>query len=343
MYGIFGLGWGGLYTLLFNLYLLRLGYDTDFIGAVNGASRLGFALAGLPAGVLGIRFGVRRVMVFGQVLIASGLLVVPLAEYAPEAFRAVWITASLTGAFVGGSLLMVNLTPYLMAVTSEEERAHVFSANASLFPLCGFAGSLLGGLLPGICANFLGVSADDPAAYRYPLIGAGALFWLCVPLLLATRQVGTAGRSSDESESGKPPIALLLTLCTVLFLVNAPQGAAMAFFNVYLDAALGAPTELIGAVGAAGQLVAVPAAATMPALSARWGQFPTYLSVALVGCIWLVPIALVPHWSIAAAGFIAISAYGAIRGPLFTVFSQGIIPPRWRSAMSGGLRLQPWV
>ncbi|MBT6629046.1 MAG: MFS transporter, partial [Gemmatimonadetes bacterium] len=61
-YAVFGFAWGGLYTLLFNLYLLRLGYDTDFIGVVNGISRFAFALGGLPAGMLGMRFGARRMI-----------------------------------------------------------------------------------------------------------------------------------------------------------------------------------------------------------------------------------------------------------------------------------------
>ena len=34
----------GIYAVLFNLYLLRLGYGPEFIGTVNGVSQLGFAL-----------------------------------------------------------------------------------------------------------------------------------------------------------------------------------------------------------------------------------------------------------------------------------------------------------
>ena len=333
-YAVFGFAWGGLYTLLFNLYLLRLGYDTDFIGVVNGISRFAFALGGLPAGMLGMRFGARRMILLGVSVIAAGLVALPLGEYVPVDWRAGWIIVTLSGAFAGGSLFFVNMTPYLMTVVTEQERAHVFSFNSVLFPACGFLGSLIGGLLPGLVADLLGSTVEDPAAYRWPLLLAGALFWLCLPPLLATQRTESTSTTSQTDDSG-PPIALLLVLSAVLFLVNAPQGAAMAFFNVYLDAELSVSTELIGVIGAAGQIVAVPAAATMPGLAARWGQLATYAMVGLVGCIWLVPLALVPHWSVAAVTFVAISAYGAIRGPLFTVFSQGIIPARWRSAMSG--------
>jgi len=40
---------GGIYSLLMNLYLLRLGYGLEFIGVVNAAALLGWAVACLPA------------------------------------------------------------------------------------------------------------------------------------------------------------------------------------------------------------------------------------------------------------------------------------------------------
>ena len=39
---------GGVYTVLFNLYLLRLGYGPEFIGLVNGSGMLLFASSACP-------------------------------------------------------------------------------------------------------------------------------------------------------------------------------------------------------------------------------------------------------------------------------------------------------
>jgi len=336
VYGLFGFGWGGLYVLLFNLYLLRLGYDTEFIGFVNGASRLAFALVGLPAGVLGIRFGVRRVLIFGQSLIGVGLLTLPFGEYAPAALQPAWLIVTFVVAFIGGSLFFVNVTPYLMGITSPDQRSHVFSATAALFPLCAFAGSLVGGLLPGLFASLLGVSTDHPAPYRFPLMLGGGLFFLALPLLRATRHAEDGPQAGETGEDGgRPPFSLLFALSLVLFLVTVPQGAAMAFFNVYLDDELGVATEVIGGLVAIGQLIAVPAATIMPAIAARWGQFAAYAVARFVCCLWMIPMALVPHWLVAGVCFIALAAYGAVAAPLFTVYSQGMVPRRWRSAMSG--------
>ncbi|MEZ4735828.1 MAG: hypothetical protein R3E79_52735 [Caldilineaceae bacterium] len=58
----------GIYLVLFNLYLVRLGYDTGFIGWINGISFLSFALFSLPAGMAGARWGLRWTAIGGLLL-----------------------------------------------------------------------------------------------------------------------------------------------------------------------------------------------------------------------------------------------------------------------------------
>ena len=55
--GLVGFCWIGIYLVLFNLYLLRLGYGPEFIGTVNAAGSLAYAVFSLPAGALGGRWG----------------------------------------------------------------------------------------------------------------------------------------------------------------------------------------------------------------------------------------------------------------------------------------------
>jgi MFS family permease len=81
--------------------------------------------------------------------------------------------ASYALGWLGIALCTVNADPFLAGSTSAEERTHVFSLQAALWPLAGVAGSLLGGLLPGVFATGLAPSPDHPAPYRYPLLIAG--------------------------------------------------------------------------------------------------------------------------------------------------------------------------
>ena len=63
-----GFGYIGIYIMLFNLYLLRLGFGPDFVGTINAAAQLSSALFSLPAGALGQRWGTRRMSILGLAL-----------------------------------------------------------------------------------------------------------------------------------------------------------------------------------------------------------------------------------------------------------------------------------
>ncbi len=55
-----GFAMTGVLGVLFNLYLLRLGFDAVYIGLVAGISSIARAVACLLAGSVGTRWGARR-------------------------------------------------------------------------------------------------------------------------------------------------------------------------------------------------------------------------------------------------------------------------------------------
>ncbi|MCB0021011.1 MAG: hypothetical protein KDE09_24615, partial [Anaerolineales bacterium] len=73
----YGMVIDGILSVLLNLYLLRLGYDTTFIGTINSIGTLVFALVSLPIGAVQ-RYSSRQMMQLGQFLSLIGLLGVPL-------------------------------------------------------------------------------------------------------------------------------------------------------------------------------------------------------------------------------------------------------------------------
>ena len=78
LYGILINAGMALFSLLYNLYLLRLSYQEDFIGQVASMAPLACGLLALPIGMLSDRWGRK------PFLIASGLL---LAASSPFATR----------------------------------------------------------------------------------------------------------------------------------------------------------------------------------------------------------------------------------------------------------------
>lgn len=332
-----GFTWDGIHAVLFNLYLLRLGYGPEFIGLVNAASALAFSAFCLPAGALGTRWGSRRMLITSVGLMVAGLGLLPLAESIPTTWQTGWLLATSVLAWVGLALYYVNGMPFLMSATGPGERNHAFSVQIALAPLAGFAGSLIGGALPRVFATVLGVSLEDPASYRYPLLLAALLLIPGVLALLPTREVRARQAQEHVVEAGRAPYGLIVLIALIVVLRLAGRGAATTFSNVYLDAGLHASTALIGALSAAGQLLSVPAALVAPLLVARWGNGRIIVLGSLGIALSMLPLALIPHWGAAGLGFMGVAALFSMTTAPIRVYSQEIVSPGWRPAMSGAL------
>jgi MFS family permease len=269
-----GFTYFGIYALLLNLYLLRLGYDPALIGLVNGVGPLAMALGSLPAGALGQRWGSRGALLMGFSLLLIGFGLLPGVEFLPVDVRVGWLLATYMLAWLGGTFFVVITPPFLMGATSEQERHHAFAIQGAILPLAGFAGNLVGGLLPDAFAALLGVTLDHPSPYRYPLWIAAALLLFAVLAIWAMRPGSIAPPPALAATTDAAPYRLILMLALVFLLRIAGEWVMRIFFNVYLDAELHVSTVLIGALGAVGQLLGV-AALSAPFVMARWGAVRT--------------------------------------------------------------------
>jgi MFS family permease len=305
---LIGLSYFGFVTVLLNLYLLRLGYGTAFIGLVNGGSALAFAVSSVPAGAAGGRWGYRRTVVLGIFLLSAGTLLLPLSEYLPDAGRDAGV----------------------------EERTYVFSMQVALLPLGGFIGSLIAGMMPNFFAAILDVLPEHPAPYRYPLILAGVLLFPAVLALFTTREVTISSRPSEtRPKTAAAPYIIITFLALTALLRMGGEGAARTFFNVYLDADLGVSTSRIGLLTAVGQLLAGPAALVAPLLVLRIGKMPAIVlsTMAMAGSLLLM--GLVPHWAGVGFGFMGVISMRAITRSIVNVVQMEIVSPGWRGTTSG--------
>ena len=326
---------GGVYTVLFNLYLLRLGYGPEFIGLVNGSGMLVFALFCLPAGTLSGRLGNRRMMIAGLTLLLIGCGLLPFAEIHTGNWRAGWLFITWCFAFVGFAVYFVNTAPFAMKIAHQSERNHVFSVQAALWSLAGFAGSLVGGFLPGIFAIYLGVSLDQPAPYRYSLLTAGLLLIPSVLAIGATREGPTQPITERPAKGQASPLRLIALLTLIRLLVVTGVGTLFTFFNVYMDAGLHISTVHIGVLSAIGRLLSIPTALIVPLLTRRWGNGHTAAWASLGTAVAMLPLILISHWSAAGLGFIGVLALTSIRYPAFLVYTMEVVSPAQRGTMSG--------
>ena len=341
-----GFSYFGFVTVLLNLYLLRLGYGTDFIGLVNGSTAIAFAASSLPAGAFGSRFGMRRAVVGGMGFLAAGVMLVPIVALLPAGgTRDVAIIAMRLLSGIGFSLYMVNSYPYLVAATDARDRPYAFALLAAVPPVAGFAGSIISGALPGWIANGLRLDSADPLPFALILVFAGAILVPNLWIVARTRDLdppkrrrnGNARRRTvREVRRADGAFFLLVFFLGITALLRmAGESAARSFFNVYLELDLGASTSRIGLLLAFGQLAAGPAALCAPAIAARAGKVPVIVVTTAITAASLVIMALVPHWLAAGIGFTLVVGMRSVTQSVTSLVHMEIVPASRRGLTSG--------
>lgn len=281
-------------------------------------------------------------MVVGMAVSMAGHLALPLCELAPAgAGRLAWLVAAALLGNVAIALFDVNSQPFLAAASTRTERDHLFSFQAALWPLAGLAGSLVGGVIPSLCAGALRTTTEDPAAYRYPLVFAALVMGLAVWALARTREHPPAedsgtGVGAESAEPAPSPGRFVIPLLGLAMLLQGSgEGAVRTFINVYLDDTLGASTAAIGVLAAVGQLASVPAALIMPSAARRWGHRRVFAWGTVGIGVGMLPLALVPSLAAAGAGNLAAMALVSLTRAAVGVYLMETMPERLRTTVSG--------
>ncbi len=335
----------GIYTVLLNLYLLRLGYSIEFIGLVNAAGLLTFAFTSLPAGILGSRLSVTRLMKVGAMMSLVGGSLLPLVDQLPPGWREGWLIFQYALMLGGFSFFFVNGAPFLMNVVDNAFKHKAFALKAAHWSLAGFAGSLIGGVLPSVIASLQNVSLDDPTPYRLTLNLASVVLLVSVILIFRIRPLpdhraaATADTPADLSSPRMNWTAHLIGLIVVMTIIRlfqvAGSATALVYFNVYMDQQLAISTATIGVIAAVGRLTGVPTALITPWLVRRWGNVKVVIWSSLVASVCLIPMALVEHWLAAALGFIGSVAMMSVRYTAFVVYILDLVPRVQQAVMAG--------
>ena len=332
---------GGVYAVILNLYVLRLNFGPEFVGQINSVANLTFALGSLVAGWLGMRYGSRRIMILGIAIGAAGALTLPLADLVGRGWRGSWLGMAMVLIYGGLSFYFVNSGPFLIRVTAISARGAIFAIQSAITGLASFVGGLLGGLLPALFAGLMMVSMTNPAPYRVPLLVVGVMMLVALFLVTRTHEPGPdeAEPETIEARPGAPrprsAYSLIVLMSVVRFLQVAGVGAAVTFFNVYMDDALNVATPTIGVIAASARLLAVPAALLGPVLARRVGYGEAAVIGSMGSVLSILPLALIATPWAAGIGFVGLLAFTAIRYPTSYVFVMERTPPRLRAAMTG--------
>lgn len=324
----------GIWRVMFNLYLLALGFNMDFIGVVLGINFLFHGVMAFPAGLIADKFGRRFSFALSTVLALLsrgallftqdplGILLLMGFSGAAEGFHAI----------AGGPFIMENCRP--------EERSHLFSLNSAFMMLSLFAGAMSGGLLPVLWGNTLGIIPADPLASRMALVVSLPLTLLgLVPLILISETRLPADRIESLKELftlrniQSHSIIAKLSVCSLL--VGLGFGFVTPFFNVFFREVHLASYETIGSIMAVGSLGAGVATLFSPALVNRWGRVRSITVTTLLSIPFLLLMVFIPVLSMVAFFYMARISIWSLSLPLRQQLAMELVVTRERGTANG--------
>jgi predicted MFS family arabinose efflux permease len=204
-----------------------LGLTLAQAGSFLSAYYIGPSLVSLPAGTLADRWGVKRMLVAGQVVIAVGLL----AAAAADSFTTLTVLMIVAG--FGYGMLNPTSTKAVMAWAPPAHRATLVGFKQVGLP---FGGMLGAALLPALA---LGLGWRVAVVVSAVLIGLGAL----AALAFYRDPPGAAPAAAGPGSRGALALVLtsrdlwLMSLATAVF--AAMQTVWMSFLVLYLESAAG--------------------------------------------------------------------------------------------------------
>jgi predicted MFS family arabinose efflux permease len=308
----------GLYTfaLLYNLYLLDLGYREDLLGWVASVGTLGNIAGAVPAAFITRRFGLRRTLIFGSAGVATLCAIRVIVPGRP---------ALLASAFVAGmisAVWAVSLVPVVAALTARENRPQGYSLwtgwGVGLGVICGpLAGALPGRILKS------GLAATNQGAKRVALLG-GAVVAFLAPWLLVRLPLNEEPRDDPRVFPSSPFVKRYVAAYAVW---NLAIGIFNPFFSAYFSRQLGMPVARIGVVFAGGQLATVAGLFAAPAVLRRAGSVRGIALIQLGMALALMLLATGPSPLAAAALYAAYMAFQVMMEPgAFTLLMEGVKP-----------------
>lgn len=341
----------GILLVLYNLYLVSLGYGADFVGILLLVGTLGAGLAIFPAGWCVDSFGGKAILIWSSLLIGiAGVGLILFRQPAP-------LLVSSFVAGIGGAFILVVNAPFLTANSTPAERAHLFSLNIVLTLVTTVLGKVVGGVLPlwfqgssWLMAPLPSWSADllvtqpDARSYQLALLFAGII---AGPSLIPLFLLSNDRPSSVSRPAERPHVQYALfnlrhlqigaVLRSPIFLLSLTQvliglgaGLFIPYFNIYFVQHLQASSALFGLIDGAATAITALLTLAAPLLALRLGKVNTIVLTELASIPLLLTIGLTGILPLVALLYLFRQGLMDMSTGIFQVFSMEAVSKQHR-------------
>lgn len=325
----------GSWAVIFNLYLLAVGFPVTFVGIRILVNSLSEAIVSIPAGFISNRIGRKWSFILGDGMGATMAIVSILSKNGPVLLAAAVVSGMFTA-------LHSNSEPAFMAENSRaDERVYLFSYASGFRTVSATIGALVAGWVTLAYSHLVG----DVIAYREGTIfGIGLWFLSLVPAILlkssrVERTVRGNARYGGRSVSHPDRIRRLAFYAGLTALSS---GLIVPLYNVYFHQALSLSALTIAVIFAIGGIILAISTFYVPRLENKWGAVRSIVSLRLAGVPFIMALGLLPQLTAVMPVAAPLIVFYAGRHllmnvvhPLASAFGMNILDPQERSVATG--------
>ena len=337
----------GSFNVLFNLYLLALGFDIRFIGLRLMIGFIASAVTAVPAGLVSDRIGRKASFLLGDGVGAVIALVMISTRN-----ESVLLAGPALAAFFN-NLHHTSEAAFMMENSRPGERVHLFSVSGSFRTFSAMAGALAAGLIPALFIDDVG----KVTAYRFAAYAGLSLWFLSlIPALMLRSVEAEEQPEKDFSRAAKQRrgvrnlfsgikhprrIGYFVLTSAILALGTA---AVVPLLNVvFHEGPVHAEEGEIGVVFALGELGLAIATLGVPLLAARMLKVDAIVLTRLMAIPFVLAMGFLPLLLnegglllvVVGASYIGRVTIFRVSGPLDDAFNMEVLDAKERATSTG--------
>jgi MFS family permease len=325
----------GSLAVILVLYLAATGLDGAAIGVVLSLTLVGDTLISLWLTTQADRFGRRRTLIVGGLLMAgAGIVFASTSSFVVLIVAATLGVISPTGSEVGPFLAIEQAS--LAHVIEDPRRTGIFA----WYNLVGSLATATGALVTGVTVGVLrGSGFSELAADRVVLLGYAGIGLLIVPIVLTISPSIEVPRTaaSIASRLGLHRSRGIVARLSLLFAFDAFAGGLIlqSLVAFWFYTRFGIPEPVIGAIFFGTNILAAFSALVAARIARRIGLINTMVVTHIPANVLLMLVPLMPTLPLAVLVLLTRSTMSQMDVPVRQSYTMAVVDPDERSAAAG--------
>jgi len=318
------LGLGFLYIVL-GAWLVTVGFTAVQAGLLISAQGIAVVLTSIPLGIISDIYGRKKLLILGNLAGAAALLVFALTTN----FSYLISASVILGLAEGASVTTWNAL--LADLTDNSNRNRVFSRSFIMINVTTGVGLVLPGAFPAL-QSLTGLT--NYALHRETLLILGLASFISPLMFYILLRNHRETHNPERRWSGLTNKATLAKLGFVASTIGFGAGFIIPLVGAWFYFRFNVSDNYSGPILAFSNILIGFSAYASPRLATKFGQMRAIILVTGSSMLFMLSMAFIPIFALAAGVYIVRAALMNMAGPLMDSFSMSIFPAEQRGLVS---------